>query len=162
MLYEVITVNAVTASVINMKRDYSLSWMFLASTILSLIIIIIQIIIAQKNIHKYVLKMNKEIAITEKESLYYFPAPTIIIDENNIIVWNNKLFSERVFSDKDAYGESLTSMVDIDISKLYTKSGAVIKHDNRYYRVITSYSIHYTKLYEDVCYLTAQKNHIFL
>ena len=83
--------------------------MFIVNTLVALAVIIIQVLIAQKNISKYILKMNKDIAITEKESLYYFPAPTIIIDENNTIVWNNKSFEEKIFSDKEAYGEHLTS-----------------------------------------------------
>jgi len=48
------------------------------------------------------------------------------------------LFEERVFSEKDAYGEFLTSLIDIDMFKIYTKSGAVIKHDGRFYRVVAN------------------------
>lgn len=101
---------------------------------------LIQLLIAQKNLKKYVLRMDKDIVQTQRESLYYFPAPTIIIDEDSVIVWYNRLFEERVFSEKEAYGESLTSLIDVDISKLYTKSGVIIIHDGRYYRVVATHN----------------------
>jgi len=131
-------INALASSMIAFKKHSPLSWMFIVNTLVALAVIIIQVLIAQKNISKYILKMNKDIAITEKESLYYFPAPTIIIDENNTIVWNNKSFEEKIFSDKEAYGEHLTSIIDIDVSKLYTKNGTVIKIDGRYYRGVAT------------------------
>ncbi len=129
---------ALVSSLTFIKEDEPTTWILFVISLITSIVVLIEIIIAQRNIKKYILKMDKDIALTERESLYYFPAPTIIIDDSNVIVWYNKIFEERVFSEKDAFGQSLTSLIDIDISKLYTKNGAVIKHDGRYYKAVAT------------------------
>lgn len=114
------------------------SWVLFGIAVVASVAIGVQIYIASKNIKKYLLYMDKEISVTEKESLYNFPAPSVIVDENMIIVWYNKSFSQRVFSEKEAYGEYLTSLVDVDVNKLFTKNGVMISHDGRIYRMVAS------------------------
>ena len=104
------------------------------------IILLVYFFYVFKNISAYILKLDRNIAQTEKESLYNFPAPTIIIDENYYIVWYNKFFEDRVLEDKEAYGKNLSEFVEIDVLRMYTKNGVITKHDGRYYRVIASKS----------------------
>lgn len=113
-------------------------WVLLTISLVASLLLGIQIYIAQKNIKKYILRLDKEIEVTEKESLYKFPAPAVIVDENLAIVWYNKFFEQRVFSEKEAYGEYLTNLVNLDVNKLFTKSGTVIKLDGRIYRTVAS------------------------
>lgn len=127
---------SMAASLLLVKKDDNKSWLFFAVTCVISLALLIEIFVVSRNVRRYILKMDKDIALTQKESLYYFPAPTIIIDENSVIVWYNKLFEERVFTDKEAYGQKLTTLLNVDINRIYTKNGAVLKHDGRYYRVI--------------------------
>ena len=127
---------SMAASLLLVKNDDNKSWLFFAVTCVISLALLIEIFVISRNVSRYIFKMDKDIALTQKESLYYFPAPTIIIDENSVIVWYNKLFEERVFTDKEAYGQKLTALLNVDINRIYTKNGAVLKHDGRYYRVI--------------------------
>ena len=129
---------SVTASILLINPDEMKSLFPLYLVCAISIALIIQMILIFKNIRRYILKMDRDIAVTEKESLYNFPAPTIIIDENNFVVWYNKLFEERVLTEKEAFGNNLTELLDIDINRTYTKNGIVIKHDGRYYRVVAT------------------------
>ncbi len=127
---------SMAASLLLVKKDDNKSWLFFAVTCVISLALLIEIFVISRNVSRYIFKMDKDIALIQKESLYYFPAPTIIIDENSVIVWYNKLFEERVFTDKEAYGQKLTTLLNVDINRIYTKNGAVLKHDGRYYRVI--------------------------
>ncbi len=127
---------SMAASLLLVKKDDNKSWLFFAVTCVISLALLIEIFVVSRNVRRYIFKMDKDITLTQKESLYYFPAPTIIIDENSVIVWYNKLFEERVFTDKEAYGQKLTTLLNVDINRIYTKNGAVLKHDGRYYRVI--------------------------
>lgn len=127
----------ISSLILTLNRGYA-AWVLLTISLISSVFLGIEIYIAQKNIKKYILRMDKEIEITEKESLYNFPAPAVIVDENLVIVWYNKYFAQRVFSEKESYGEYLSNLVDLDINKLFTKNGVLIKHDGRIYRTIAS------------------------
>lgn len=127
---------SMAASLLLVKKDDNKSWLFFAVTCVISLALLIEIFVVSRNVRRYIFKMDKDISLTQKESLYYFPAPTIIIDEDSVIVWYNKLFEERVFTDKEAYGQKLTTLLNVDINRIYTKNGAVLKHDGRYYRVI--------------------------
>ncbi len=128
----------VVSAVYLTEQNEPLSWVLFWLVCIISVALVIEIIIISKNVKRYILKMDRDIALTQKESLYNFPAPAIIIDENNEIVWYNKVFMERVFSEKEAYGNNLASLIEIDINRMYTKNGTVIKHDGRYYRVVAS------------------------
>ncbi len=130
---------AIVSSLIIINPEDFTSFILLVIAGVSSITIIIQLLFYLKNNHRYILEMNKGIIKTQKESLYYFPAPAIIMDEKNYIVWYNRFFEERVFSHKETYGKRLNEIIEIDVNKIYTKSGTVIKHDGRYYRVLASH-----------------------
>lgn len=127
----------VSSLILTLNNSYA-AWVLLTISIIASLLTGIEIYIAQKNIKKYILRMDKEIEVTEKESLYNFPAPAVIVDENLVIVWYNKFFAQQVFSEKEAYGEYLSNLVKVDINKLFTKSGVVIKHEGRIYRTVAS------------------------
>lgn len=71
---------------------------------------------ASKNLHSFVSEMKSQLDLTERDSLYKFPAPAVIIDNNGIIVWYNKAFGENVYSE-DAFGVPITNIIDIDLEK---------------------------------------------
>lgn len=138
LLLIVLSCVALISSLIAILSDIYASWMLFVIAFVTVVALALQLYIIDKNIKKYILRMNKEIETTEKESLYNFPAPAVIVDDDLVIVWYNKYFEQRVFSGKEAYGEYLTSLVDVDINKLFTKNGAVIEHDGRVYRTVAS------------------------
>ena len=66
------------------------------------------------------------ISKTERDSLLNFPAPAIIIDSENVIVWYNRLFGRQVYSEEEAYGIDLTELMNIDMDKIYTSDGDLV------------------------------------
>lgn len=97
---------------------------------------IVEVVIASKNIRKYILQMDKMISETERESLYNFPAPTVIVDEDNVIVWYNYLFETLMYSDTESYGIKLDSLMEVEMDKIFSETGYVISHGQHYYRVL--------------------------
>ena len=89
---------------------------------------------------KYIAKMSTMISRTERDSLLNFPAPVIIIDEDNTIVWYNKLFGVQVYSDEEAFGLNICDLVNIDMEKIYTPDGDLICLDRHFYKA-RSYNI---------------------
>lgn len=120
------------AMIIN--KNELLSWIMLFVTALVSFLFIMQFIIAQQNIHRYIAEMDEEINNTERETIYNFPAPTIIIDDDGKIVWFNRRFTEYIY-DGDPFGVELSSILTIDVEKTYSKKGTIIEYNDNYYRV---------------------------
>lgn len=85
---------------------------------------------------RYVARMSRDISVTQRETLYNFPAPAFIIDENNVIVWLNSRFDKEVFREKDAFGVRLDDLMDINFNKLFTKKGTLVTYKGKYYRAL--------------------------
>ena len=62
----------------------------------------------------------------------HFPAPCVIIDKEKTIVWFNKLFESKVYSE-DPYGEKLDLIMNIDLNKAFETDGCQICVNKRYY-----------------------------
>ncbi|MBP1533099.1 MAG: DHH family phosphoesterase, partial [Ruminococcus sp.] len=67
-----------------------------------------------------------------RDSLVHFPAPCVIIDKEKTIVWFNKLFESKVYSE-DPYGEKLDLIMNIDLNKAFETDGCQICVNKRYY-----------------------------
>ena len=77
-------------------------------------------VVFHNHTRKYVAKLSTMISKTERDSLLNFPAPAIIIDSENVIVWYNRLLGRQVYSEEEAYGIDLTELMNIDMDKIYT------------------------------------------
>ena len=116
------------------RETFILFWIMCGLALL----FIIELIVISSNVRKYIFKMNRDITKTQKETLYNFPAPAIIIDEDNIIVWSNHFFDEKVFDENQSYGRKITELFEIDSEKLYNKSGTLIFHEGRFYKIFAT------------------------
>lgn len=106
----------------------------LTISIICAVLFLLETIVFWDKTRKYIAKMSTMISKTERDSLLNFPAPVIIIDESNTIVWYNKLFSKNVYSDDEAYGLNICDLVNIDIDKIFTSEGDLICLDHKFYR----------------------------
>lgn len=79
-------------------------------------------------------KMSSQITKTERDSLLNFPAPIIIIDDDGIIVWYNKLFGKQVYSEEEAYGLDISNIVNIDMDKIFEPDGDLVCIDHKFYK----------------------------
>ena len=86
-------------------------------------------------VRKQVAKTSSLISKTEKDSLINFPAPAVITDSENTIVWYNKLFGLKVYSEEEAYGLKLSDIVNIDMTSAYSMEGSDVCLCGKYYNV---------------------------
>ena len=83
---------------------------------------------------KMIAKISSQISKTERDSLLNFPAPVIIIDDDGVIMWYNKLFGKEVYQTGEAYGLNLFELVNIDMDKCFSYEGDLICIDQKFYR----------------------------
>ena len=87
---------------------------------------VLEEVVFHNHTRKYVAKLSTMISKTERDSLLNFPAPAIIIDSENVIVWYNRLFGRQVYSEEEAYGIDLTELMNIDMDKIYSSDGDLV------------------------------------
>jgi len=130
---------AFCSAAIIIKDSELLSWTMLFVTAIVSFVFIMQFVIAQKNIHRYIAEVDEQINNTERETIYNFPAPTIIVDENGKIVWFNKRFMEYIYESGDPFGVNIQSIIpELDLEKATMRNGTIIECKEKYYRVCAS------------------------
>lgn len=111
----------------------SMGSVMLLVSVSSAVLLILEAVIFKNSTKRIIAKMSTQISRTERDSLLNFPAPAIIIDNNNTIVWYNKLFGSQVYSEEEAYGIDITQLVNIDMDKIFCPNGDLICLKKRFY-----------------------------
>lgn len=107
----------------------------LALSAVSVVTLVVLLFIAGRNYVKNVAKFAKNLTTSQRDSLYNFPAPTVIINEKNEIVWTNMRFDNAVLGGKEPYGQQISELFDIDLETALDESGDLIHVNERFYRV---------------------------
>ncbi|MBQ5329663.1 MAG: DHH family phosphoesterase [Oscillospiraceae bacterium] len=123
----------VCAFSLSMYNDF-LFWIMLA--IISALVIVYLILFSKSrdNLFRFVSEMEEQFNLTEKDSLYKFPAPALIIDSSGVIIWFNLAFSERI-KGGEIYGTNLKSIVDVDLTKLTENKEVTVEFESGDFRV---------------------------
>ena len=101
-------------------------------SVVSILLLLLEAFVFRNQTHKYLTKTATQLVRTERDSLLYFPAPCVILDSENSVVWFNKLFEKSLY-DIDPYGEQLTEIMNIDLDRAYGEDGCQICLNKRYY-----------------------------
>lgn len=109
-------------------------WTLLAITALTALAYLTLFSASQKNLHKFVTEMESQLNLTERDSLYKFPAPAVIVDSEGIIVWYNIAFTEQVYGG-DAFGLHITKIIDIDLQKTIENKDTTVNYETGNFRV---------------------------
>ena len=126
---------AYTAAFMVRPYDEYVFWIMLLVISAVGLLFVAEMIVAQTNIHRFVTQLDTEVHLTERESLYNFPAPAIIIDSKGVIIWYNQAFTRQIYTDDDAFGLPLNQIVKADMEKVYGKKGVVVEYQGRHYRL---------------------------
>ncbi len=102
-------------------------------SVIAAILLLLEAFVFRNQTKKYVAKLSTMISRTERDSLLNFPAPAIIIDAENVIVWYNRLFGRQVYNDEEAYGIDLTELINIDMDKIYGSEGDLVCINSHFY-----------------------------
>lgn len=110
-------------------------WTLLAITALSALAFLTLFSASQQNLHKFVTEMESQLNLTERDSLYKFPAPAVIVDGEGIIVWYNIAFTEQVCGD-DVFGLPITKLFgDLDLQKSIENKNATVGYETGHFRI---------------------------
>lgn len=113
-----------------------------AVSVIAALLLVLEYVFFGSTTKKYIAKTAAMINKTEKESLLNFPAPAVIIDENNCIVWYNRLFGRRVYSEEEAYGLDITELFKLDMDRIYSREGDTVCYNERFYDVHAVHTDH--------------------
>ena len=101
--------------------------------VVSIMLLLLEAFVFRRQMQKYLTRMATQLIRTQRDSLVHFPAPCVIIDEeDNTIVWFNKLFERQVY-DEDPYGDKLQDIMNIDLERAYEDEGCQTCVNKRYY-----------------------------
>ncbi|MCD8095911.1 MAG: DHH family phosphoesterase [Ruminococcus sp.] len=126
----------ISSALLSQSADYdSEGKAFLVISTALAVLLIFEYVMYGTSTKKYIAKSASQINKTEKESLLNFPAPTVIIDSDNCIVWYNRHFGRKVYTQEEAYGLDITELFKIDIDQAFTADGDTVCHNNKFYTV---------------------------
>ncbi len=109
-------------------------WILLGITAVISLAFLILFSVSQKNLHSFVTEMQSQINLTERDSLYKFPAPAVIVDSEGIIIWYNLAFTEEVYG-TDAFGIHISRIINIDLEKIIANKNTSVEFESNYFRV---------------------------
>lgn len=114
--------------------DETRFWTLLAITSLTALAYLALFSASQKNLHKFVTEMESQLNLTERDSLYKFPAPAVIIDSEGIVVWYNIAFTEQVYGG-DAFGTHINKIINIDLQKTMENKNVTVSYETGHFRI---------------------------
>lgn len=86
---------------------------------------------------QYFARINHELDHMERVSMNDMPLGIAVVDNENRLVWFNKVFTEY-FEDDAAYGNSIEDITKLPLERLLGKDGYEVKYKQNYYRLHAS------------------------
>ncbi|MGN1133632.1 MAG: DHH family phosphoesterase [Oscillospiraceae bacterium] len=137
-ILKLLTLSILVTSIVAATKLYhshnALSITLIVMSVIGFVFLIFETFHFKSNTKKAVIKLSSQIAHTEHDSLLDFPAPVIIIDSDESIIWYNKIFGNEVYPDNDIYGVKVSDMVNIDMQKVFTPNGDLVCIEKKFYR----------------------------
>lgn len=136
-LFAVVSVLSATSSVLlyHSTQYQTLGAVFLAVCAVSVTALVALLVVAARDYVKNVSRLAEKLTSSQKESLYNFPAPTVIINEDDEVVWTNMLFDKIVTDGDETYGVKISEIFEIDLEKSLSDEGCKICKNDRFYNV---------------------------
>jgi len=101
-------------------------------------IVLTEIILADKNILKFIAKLNSAVGSAENEILYYDDTPSVIIDESFRILWCNKEFNVQFFEDHEIFASDISNYLEIDIKALMLDGATSVEFNGRSFKAAST------------------------
>ncbi len=106
-------------------------------TVLFSVVMLVQLLIAEKNTMRFIARLNSTIATAENEVLYSLDTPSAIVDDNFRVVWCNKAFDADIFPESEVFGTELYKILDIDMKALMINGEVTITYGERSFKIGT-------------------------
>lgn len=109
-------------------------WTLLCITSLAALAFLVLFSASQKNLHQFVTEMESQLNLTERDSLYKFPAPAVIVDGDGIVIWYNLAFSDQVYGG-DAFGVPLNKIIELDLEKAMSNKNTTVEFQTSHFKI---------------------------
>lgn len=116
------------------EYNESLFWLLLGITALTALAYLVLFSAAQKNLYHFVTEMESQLNLTERDSLYKFPAPAVIVDTDGTIIWYNLAFTEQV-SGNDCFGLNISKIININLDKTKENKNTTVESLSSHYKI---------------------------
>lgn len=134
---------AVIISIVALLLTFSLLWvdnqnlaLLTGVPILIIIVYLISnIVVAKRNVHKYIVSLCDDISRLEMETFYLFPEPAIVLDSDGYIIWYNAAFNEKITDGEEVFGEKLEEVCHINLYQLNTDMTTTITAGENIYKL---------------------------
>lgn len=132
-----LVLTCIAASVMLYRYDVVKFAAVVAPTAVFAAIMLMELILAEKNSLRFIARLNESVGTAENEVLYYFDTPSVIVDENFRVLWCNQEFSAQITPEYEAFGTELYKIIDIDMKYLMINSEVTVKYNDRSFKVST-------------------------
>lgn len=132
-----LVLTSVAAAVMLYKYDVLKFAAVVAPAAVFAAIMLMELIIAEKNSLRFIARLNESVGTAENEVLYYFDTPSVIVDENFRVLWCNQAFSTQIIPEYEAFGTELYKIADIDMKALMINGEVTVNYNERSYKVST-------------------------
>ena len=105
----------------------------LVMTVICILLLLLELWGFNTQNKKIVSRLATMITRTERDSMYNFPAPTIVINNVNVVVWANRQFCERLYTDGEPYGHYLQELMNIDFDQIHSSKGDLVCVNTKFY-----------------------------
>lgn len=101
--------------------------------VLMIAVLLVYFAVTESRKLKYIAKMSHDLKYTQRETLYNFPAPVLIVDNDRTVVWINERFSRELYAESDAFGMKISDLFFVNFDMMFHEQGTVVKIHDRYY-----------------------------
>ena len=65
--------------------------------------------------------------------MYNFPAPVIVTDADNSIIWSNQAFTDKLYLEGEPYGQKLHDVMNVDMERIHDSKGDLVCVNTKFY-----------------------------
>ncbi|WMJ24131.1 DHH family phosphoesterase [Paludicola sp. MB14-C6] len=105
-----------------------------------------RLIHVQTELYQMITTMGKAVTDSHDASLINFPLPSMIVSEQNEVLWYNEMFKDNIIiRGQDIFGANIQSVFGKDIYGIGANQGVTIQYNQHYYRLYSICSGSHTK-----------------
>ncbi len=104
-------------------------------TIAFAVILLIELILSEKNSLKFIAKLNESVGSAENEVLYCIDTPSAIVDKNFRVIWCNKEFDLQIAPEHEVFGVELYKFIEIDMKALMIDGVVTVSYGDRSFKI---------------------------
>lgn len=105
----------------------------LVISLLAIAVISVYLVISENNNLRYIAKMSRDLRVAQRETLYNFPAPVLIVDKNRTVIWVNDAFSKQLFSESESFGLNISELFMVNFDMMFHEQGTIVRIHERYF-----------------------------